>query len=215
VLDNIFWSIVSGVTIWTAYEVVTLWFYANEWIPSVQWSQGSGAAALLSWSNLYLVLLTVGVFLWSVTHFYLNHRLLHVRWLYDHAHYLHHRNVNTGPWSGIAMHPIEHVIYFSLFMLWWVVPAAPFIVVLTGIFNGVSPAISHSGFDRFEVARHNGRTTAGGDYFHHLHHRFFECNYGNRPVPLDKLFGTFHDGTAAAHAQMRERVKARRGHSAS
>ena len=35
----------------------------------------------------------------------------------------------------------------------------------------------------------------GADYFHHLHHRYFECNYGNRPVPLDRLFGTFHDGT--------------------
>ena len=40
------------------------------------------------------------------------------------------------------------------------------------------------------------------DYFHHLHHRYFECNYGNRPVPLDKLFGTFHDGTPEAHTRM-------------
>ena len=30
--DNIFWSCVSGGTIWTAYEVVTLWLYANEYI---------------------------------------------------------------------------------------------------------------------------------------------------------------------------------------
>ena len=32
------------------------------------------------------------------------------------------RNTNTGPWTGISMHPLEHVIYFSLFLLWWVVP---------------------------------------------------------------------------------------------
>ena len=199
--DNMFWCLASGVTIWTAYESLTMWFYANDWIPQVNWSSG--------W--LYLSALTVVVFLWSVTHFYLNHRLLHVRWFYDHAHYLHHRNVNTGPWTGISMHPLEHLIYFSVFVLWWVVPAHPFIVILSGLFQGVSPAVSHSGFERFEVGRREGRTAPGADYFHHLHHRYFECNYGNRPVPIDKLFGTFHDGTPEAHARMRQRMKARRG----
>ena len=31
------------------------------------------------------------------------------------------------------------------------------------------------------------------DQFHYLHHRFFECNYGNSRIPLDKMFGTFRD----------------------
>ena len=124
--DNVFWSLVSGVTVWTAYESLTMWFYANDWIPRVEWSS--------AWP--YLSALTVGVFMWSVTHFYLNHRLLHVRWFYDHAHYLHHRNVNTGPWTGISMHPLEHLIYFSVLALWWVVPAHPFIVILGGLFQG-------------------------------------------------------------------------------
>ncbi len=203
--DNMFWSLVSGCAIWTAYESFTLWAYANEWIPSAQWDS--------AW--LYLGVLTVGVFLWAVTHFYFNHRLLHVRWFYDHAHHLHHRNVNTGPWSGISMHPLEHVIYFSVFLIWWVVPANPFIVILSGLFNGVSPAVSHSGFERFEIGRRQGRTAPGADYFHHLHHRYFECNYGNRPVPIDKLFGTFHDGTPTAHARMKQRMRERRGSQAS
>ena len=199
--DNIFWSLVSGCTIWTAYESLTMWFYANDWIPQVEWSSG--------WP--YLSVLTVGVFLWSPTHFYFNHRLLHARWLYNHAHYLHHRNVNTGPWSGLSMHPLEHVIYFSVLALWWVVPAHPFIVILTGLFNGLPPSVSHSGFERFEVGRREGRATPGADYYHHLHHRYFECNYGTRPVPIDKLFGTFQDGTPEAHTRMRQRMKARRG----
>ncbi len=198
--DNIFWSLVSGCTVWTLYESLTMWFYANDWIPEVNWNSG--------WP--YLSLLTVGVFLWSVTHFYLNHRLLHVRWFYDHAHHLHHRNVNTGPWSGLSMHPLEHVIYFSVLMVWWIVPAHPFIVILNGMFNGAGPSVSHSGFDRFEIGR-RGRAAPGADYFHHLHHRYFECNYGNRPMPIDKLFGTFHNGTPEAHARMRQRMKARRG----
>ncbi len=198
--DNIFWSLVSGCTIWTLYESLTMWFCANGWIPQAQWDS--------AWA--YLCVLTAGTFLWSVTHFYLNHRLLHVRWFYDRAHYLHHRNVNTGPWSGLSMHPLEHVIYFSVLVLWWVVPAHPFIVILNGLFNGVSPSVSHSGFDRFEIGGRKRGTAPGADYFHHLHHRYFECNYGNRPVPIDKLFGTFHDGTPEAHARMRQRMKARR-----
>jgi len=29
------------------------------------------------------------------------------------------------------MHPVEHVIYFSGFFIWWIVPADPIIVILT------------------------------------------------------------------------------------
>ena len=199
VRDNMFWCLTSGCAIWSAYECGTYWAYANGHIPQVQWHS----------APVYLAGMAVVVFLWSVTHFYLNHRLLHTRWLYDHAHYLHHRNVNTGPWSGISMHPLEHVIYFSVVLLWWVVPVHPVIVILCMLFQGMSPAVSHSGFERVELAK--GATAPAGDYFHHLHHRFFECNYGNRPVPIDKLFGTFHDGTPEAHARMKARMRARRG----
>jgi len=201
VRDNMFWSLGSGCLIWSAYECATMWAYANDFIPQLEWSS--------AWA--YLGALTVVVFLWSVTHFYLNHRLLHTRWLYDHAHYLHHRNVNTGPWSGISMHPLEHVIYFSVLALWWVVPAHPMIVILSGLYQGLSPAVSHSGFERMEITGRDGATAPAGDYFHHLHHRYFECNYGNRPVPIDKLFGTFHDGTPESHERMKQRMRARRG----
>ena len=203
--DNMFWCLVSGCAVWTAYEALTLWLYANDWIPSVEWDS--------AW--LYLSVLTVFTSLWSVTHFYCIHRVLHMRWVYDHVHYLHHRNVNTGPWSGLSFHPVEHMMYFSMFLLWWVVPAHPFIVILTLLSNGVATAVTHSGFERYEIGGREGSTVQGADYFHHLHHRYFECNYGNRPVPLDKLFGTFHDGTPEAHSRMRQRMKARRGTKAS
>ena len=31
-------------------------------------------------------------------------------------------------------------------------------------------------------------------YFHWLHHRYFEGNYGENTIPLDRWFGTFRDG---------------------
>ncbi len=30
-----------------------------------------------------------------------------------------------------------------------------------------------------------------GAYFHYLHHKHFDCNYGGAIIPLDILFGTF------------------------
>jgi sterol desaturase/sphingolipid hydroxylase (fatty acid hydroxylase superfamily) len=50
----------------------------------------------------------------------------------------------------------------------------------------------------------------GGGYFHYLHHKYFECNYGGSLTPLDRLFGTFHDGTPEAQARMMERLRERR-----
>ena len=35
-------------------------------------------------------------------------------------------------------------------------------------------------------------------YAHYLHHKYFEVNYSDGMVPLDRWFGTFHDGTSEA-----------------
>merc|ERR1719229_466667 len=61
---------------------------------------------------------------WRDFHFYWIHRMMH-KWnwtvfgidggemLYKYAHSLHHKSYNTGPWSGLSMHPIEHLLYYS------------------------------------------------------------------------------------------------------
>ena len=193
--DNVFWSVVSGCTIWSLYESVTLWLYASGRMPVLSIAEAPVYFGVMIWA----------VFFWSTFHFYFVHRALHWPPLYNLAHELHHRNVNTGPWTGISMHPVEHLLYFSVFMLWWVVPVHPVIIVLTGFFQGLSPAISHSGFERVQLV---GTARVGaGDYFHHLHHKHFHFNYGNTPTPVDKLFGSWHDGTAESMARMKERLR--------
>ena len=47
-------------------------------------------------------------------------------------------------------------------------------------------------------------------YAHYLHHKHFEVNYGDGLVPLDKLFGTWHDGSPEAEARMNARYEKRR-----
>jgi len=195
VKDNIFWSLVSGVSFWTAYESLTYWWYAN----------GYATGPTFGASPVYFVLMIWGVFFWSTFHFYLNHRALHWKPLYDLAHELHHRNTNTGPWSGISMHPIEHSIYFSVFLLWWVIPVHPILIALTGLFQGASPAVSHCGFDYLKLGKSFQVST--GDNFHNLHHRFFHINYGNVPTPLDRVFNSWHDGSEKGRMILKQRLK--------
>ena len=43
---------------------------------------------------------------------------------------------------------------------------------------------------------------------HYIHHKYFECNYsGGNTSFLDKLMGTFHDGSEEATKQVMERIK--------
>jgi sterol desaturase/sphingolipid hydroxylase (fatty acid hydroxylase superfamily) len=132
---------------------------------------------------------------------------LHWQPLYRLVHALHHRNINVGPWSGISMHPIEHVLYFSGVLIHFVVPSHP-VHVIFHLYNlGLNPAASHSGFAGLVIG--GKRRMALGDFFHQLHHRHFHCNFGTAEVPLDKWFGSFHDGTPEAGKRIRRRASGR------
>jgi len=43
-----------------------------------------------------------------------------------------------------------------------------------------------------------------GRFHHQLHHKFFECNYGNAEMPWDRWFGTFNDGSDGAMKDIRK-----------
>ncbi|MBM35745.1 MAG: desaturase [Acidimicrobiaceae bacterium] len=188
--DNMFWTLVSGGAVAASFEACMFRLYSANSIPQIK-------------SVWLIALMTFAVFWIEGIHFYLNHRLLHWRPLYRSVHSLHHRNVNTGPWSGISMHPVEHLLYFSLAFVFVVVPGSPFVATFCMVYLMLSPSPSHSGFHRFVV--NEGVNFHGGDLFHNLHHRYFEVNYGMLLLPLDKWFGTFHDGSVEAHDELRGR----------
>jgi sterol desaturase/sphingolipid hydroxylase (fatty acid hydroxylase superfamily) len=139
--------------------------------------------------------------------FYFAHRFLHFPWLYRIAHQLHHRNNNPGPWSGLSMHPLEHIIYFSSALIFFIVPAHPVHIINLLSRLGLAPAQGHTGFDR--VATGDSASIDTSYYAHYLHHKYFEVNYADGMVPLDKWFGSFHDGTAEAHEAMKHRRRKR------
>ena len=196
--DNVFWTLGSGVPIWTTYEVLLLWAYANGKIPIVNYSENRVG---------FIALFFLVPFLHEVG-FYFGHRLLHWPPLYRVAHKVHHRNTNPGPWSGLSMHPIEHLIYFSTILFFFVIPSHPIHMINLASRLGVSPAEGHSGFDRVVIGEESSMNTSY--YVHYLHHKYFEVNYSDGMVPLDKWFGSFHDGSPEADEAMKAR-RLRRG----
>jgi sterol desaturase/sphingolipid hydroxylase (fatty acid hydroxylase superfamily) len=180
--SNVFWTLCSGVPIWSAYLALTLWAQATGLTPVTSWSQ----------SPIYCTVLMLILPFFHAVHFYVVHRAIHWPPLYNSVHYLHHANVNPSPWAGLAMHPVEHLIYFSGVLLLWVIPSTPLHAIYFVTFVGLAPVDGHSGFGKVVFGRCSFATDG---YYHYLHHKFFSVNFGDSLlIPVDRFFGTFHDG---------------------
>jgi len=198
VWDNIFWSCISGVTLWTGYEVFFMWSYANDLLPFY-----------LDWREdpIWFVLIIFAIPFFDSAHFYFIHRLLHWKPLYRVAHAVHHRNVSTGPWSGFSMHPLEHLIYLSNVLIHVLFASHPIHIFFHLQWNAIGAGVSHTGYESLTV---RGKPMFYLSPFHHqLHHRLYNCNYGNGLVPMDKLFGSDHDGTDEAWRVIRNSRRAK------
>ena len=195
------WSLASGVTVWSAYEVFYLWALANGVVPSFDFSDH--LFVFLVWL-LKLPVLTS-------SHFHLVHRLLNWPPLYRRVHRLHHRNIQIGPWSGMSMHPVQHIIYISSVLVHFVLTSHLTILLVHLYSRYMGPAFSHAGFEKLLVK--NDAIVDAANFHHRLHHRFFECNYGTVDAPWDRRFGSTHDGSDADTARVREqRRRMYRGH---
>lgn len=200
--DNMFRTLASAVPVITGYEVLTYWLFANGYLGFFDF----GGNQVLFWAWFGFALLLAPVV--HAIHFYGSHRLLHIPFLYKRFHVMHHHNIEVGPWSGLAMHPVEHILYLSTVCVMWLVALHPVNMLFQLHLTSFYPALGHCGFEKLKIGKKLG--IEGGTWFHYLHHKHFECNYGGSLAPLDNWFGTFHDGTAESHAKMRDRMRARR-----
>lgn len=193
VWDNMLWTLASAVPIGTLWECLLLWGYAN------------GYATLITFSAnpVWFIALLLLIPVWSGFHFYWFHRLLHVAPLYRRIHSWHHRNVNTGPWSGHAMHPLEHLGLYSDLVIYFLIASHPVHVIFNAMLHTIAGPVSHCGYDKIRVTQRFSLQV--GDFMHQLHHRFFDCNYGSVETPWDKVFGSFHDGTPEGDRYIHER----------
>ena len=191
--DNVFWTLASGLPIWTAYEVITMWMLANGHIPWLDFAT----------NPVWFVALMLLIPLVREFHFYLVHRMIHWPPLYKRIHSLHHRNRNPGPWSGLSMHPGEHLLYFSGVLIHWVIPSHPIHAMFHLFHAGLAPVPGHTGFDQVELG--SEQMLATNCQAHYLHHKHFVVNYADGAIPLDRWFGSFHDGSPEADGALKSR----------
>lgn len=201
--ENLFWTFVSGVPIMTAYEVLILWSFAN----------GIGSWTTFAANPVWLIVFGLLIPLIHEVHFYLVHRLIHVPVFYRWIHKLHHNSVNPAPFSSLSMHPVEHLLYFSGILIHFVLPSNPVLAMYHLYFAAYGAVVGHIGFDK--VVLDDEKAIPTHAYNHYLHHKYFEVNYSEGLAALDKMFGTFHDGTAEGDRQMKERFQAKRARNAS
>lgn len=176
-VHNAFWT-TSGIAIWSVFENIFCYLWATGRLAYV-----SDTLSFTTFPGLVrFALALMGVPVWRSVHFYFAHRFLHYRPLYQQVHSLHHRNTDIEPFSGLCMHPVEHLYYFACVAPSLVLYCSPYAFVWNGVHLLLSPAASHSGYeDHFQ-----------SDVFHYLHHRYFECNYaGSDAAFMDIFFGTF------------------------
>ena len=196
-LDNAARTLLLGVPVWSAYEVLVLHAFASGWAPMSAWVS----------APVWLIVVALLVPIFHQVHFYLIHRLIHLPFLFRWVHSVHHRAVNPSPWSSLAMHPVELLLYFSGVLIHLVIGSHPLLAIYQLHFAGIGAAVGHIGFHRIELGEDRALDTHA--YAHYLHHRYFEVNYGDGLVPMDKWFGTWHDGTPEADRLMEAR-RARR-----
>ena len=102
------------------------------------------------------------------------------------------------------MHPIEHVMYFGIIITIFIFPTHPIHMINLASRLGLLAVNGHTGFDHVVIGKKNIVNTSY--YAHYLHHKYFEVNYSDGMIPLDKWFGSFHDGSEESNAAMKTRI---------
>jgi sterol desaturase/sphingolipid hydroxylase (fatty acid hydroxylase superfamily) len=146
VLHNLAYS-ASGVAIWTGFDNVFAYLWASGRLGFMP-----DRDILSFWGFLRFAAGLVLVPAWRDVHFYFAHRFLHYKPMFQQVHSLHHRNTDIEPFSGLTMHPIEHLYYYACILPSLVFYASPFHFLWNGVHLLLSPGASHSGYeDHFQA----------------------------------------------------------------
>lgn len=124
--------------------------------------------------------------------FYWGHRALHCRSLYK-FHRPHHRNITPSVWSNDAGHAVDTFFahsYYALIVL--VLPIPTVVLLLHRLFDQVSAAIGHCGYEHFASPLARKPWPLLCTVFHDQHHQYFHYNYGNYFSIWDRICGTVH-----------------------
>lgn len=198
-IDNFLRTFFVGVPIGTTIEAGLLWAFATGHATPLSWAEHAGA--IVAW-----VLLVPAI---HELHFFVIHRAIHWGPLYRWVHSVHHNSINPSPFSSLSMHPVEATLYFGVAAWVLALPSHPFVAVYVVTLAGFGAIVGHIGFDKLELSERSAQDSHA--YAHYLHHKYFEVNYcDNGFLPLDRWFGSWHDGSPEGDRRMQERFEKKR-----
>lgn len=191
-LEGVLLSCVSAVAIWTIYTVALLWLYSRDMLLTASWNSNP------IWCAVTFLLFPF----WANVHFYFTHRWLHGKKL-NRFHRVHHKAMDISPWSGLSMHPVEHLIYFSAVPIYvLIVPTDPILMMYFMVASALGPTTLHHGFAAIKLGKDSLMLT---DHHHHyLHHQAGGTNFGaTNLVPLDTWLKTDYQSAQRCKAMAR------------
>ena len=107
------------------------------------------------------------------------------------------------------MHWVEATAFHAEILWHLLIPSNPIVALFQMNSTAYGAVNGHIGFEKLEFD--GDKALDSHAYAHYLHHKYFEVNYGGEGlVPLDKWFGTWHDGSKDADEQMKARFRAKK-----
>lgn len=126
------------------------------------------------------------------TWFYWGHRILHTKAFYR-FHKPHHMTITPTVWSNDAGSSVDTLFAHSYYALvLFFVPIPPAVLLAHRIFDQVSAAVGHCGFEHFASRTARRPWPMLCTLYHDQHHQYFVYNYANYFSFWDRLCGTVH-----------------------
>ncbi len=160
------------------FGVVPQQAYLHHWV-DINWAI----------SPYILPLELLAIFVWNDVHFYICHRLLHVKWLFKHVHYTHHEAHVPTPWSAYSFHWFEATLLSTVMISAMLIHSFCYVSLLfLPMISLILNVLGHWDYDLYPQKSHDFLFRFS--YRHSLHHRRVKGNYGFFLPFLDNIFNT-------------------------
>lgn len=124
---------------------------------------------------------------------YVMHRIAHLRWFYNWAHYLHHEHRDTRMLTLFVMHPLEALGFGSLWVITLTLHAfsveAVVIFLQLNLYFGIAAHCGFTPYPKWTLRVMSALCISDPD-FHLQHHRDETVNLGFYTTIWDKIFRT-------------------------